>query len=114
MYRLSQSSPGAAPGAAPVERGMASWYGPGYEGKPTSSGELYSSSLFTAAHKRLRNGTVVEVRRTDTGASVQVRINDNGPFVAGRIIDLSRAAAEAIDMIDAGVVPVEIRVIRAP
>lgn len=114
MYRLAQSSPGSGGKSAPVERGMASFYAASYEGKPTSSGEPYRANLFTAAHKRLRNGTIVEVTRTDTGASVQVRINDNGPFVEGRIIDLSRAAAEALDMVAAGVVPVELRIVAPP
>ncbi len=110
MYRLGRSTPSNAP-AGVSEKGVASWYGPGFEGRLTANGERFDSSQMTAAHKTLRFGTVVDVRRTDTGAEVRVRINDRGPFVAGRIIDLSRAAGEALDMLDSGVAPVEMRVV---
>ena len=86
------------------EEGLASWYGgdDGFEGKPTASGEIYDSSLMTAAHRDLPLGTVVEVWSVQNGRSVRVRINDRGPFIQGRIIDLSRAAAGKLDLIGPG------------
>lgn len=95
----------------PVETGKASWYGPGLAGNPTASGEPFRPSRRTAAHKSLPFGTVVKVTRADTGESVRVVINDRGPYAPGRVIDLSRRAAKKIDMIDAGVVPVEVKVV---
>lgn len=90
------------------EVGTASWYGPKFHGKRTANGEVYDMFELTAAHKKLPFGTVVEVRSLETGKSVTVRINDRGPFVRGRIIDLSRAAADAIDMIGPGTAEVEL------
>lgn len=95
----------------PVEVGQASWYGPGFRGRPTASGERFVPRRRTAAHRTLPFGTVVRVERTDTGQSVRVVVNDRGPFVAGRVIDLSAGAARRIDMKAAGVVPVEVRVV---
>ena len=93
------------------QRGQASWYGRSYAGRPTASGETFRPRKRTAAHRTLPFGTVVKVTRTDTGESVRVRINDRGPFVDGRIIDLSRGAARRIDMVKAGVAPVEVKVV---
>ena len=93
------------------ERGEASWYGRALAGNPTASGEPFRPSRRTAAHKTLPFGTVVRVTRPDTGQHVRVVINDRGPFVAGRVIDLSRRAARRIDMLKAGVVPVELEVV---
>ena len=103
-----------APGCArrpPPERGLASWYGKRYAGRPTASGERFRPSRRTAAHKTLPFGTVVRVTRSDTGARTRVVINDRGPFVEGRIIDLSRRAARRIDLLEDGVAPVEIKVV---
>lgn len=91
------------------QRGRASWYGPGFQGKKTANGETYDMEAMTAAHKELPFNTVVEVRNLDNGQKTTVRINDRGPFVRGRIIDLSRAAARAIDMLGPGTARVEIR-----
>lgn len=93
------------------ERGLASWYGPGFDGRRTASGEVYDMWSMTAAHRRLPFGTVVEVTNRANGRRVEVRINDRGPFVRGRVIDLSRAAAEAIDMVGSGTAPVVLRVV---
>jgi rare lipoprotein A len=93
------------------ETGKASWYGPGFRGKPTASGERFAPRKKTAAHRTLAFGTVVKVTRTDTGQSVRVVVNDRGPFVADRVVDLSKGAARRIDMLDAGVVPVELKVV---
>ncbi len=91
-----------------IERGIASWYGPGFHGKRTASGERYDMDALTAAHKTLPFGTLVEVRNLATGESVRVRINDRGPFVRGRVIDLSRAAARAAGVWGPGTAPVEL------
>jgi rare lipoprotein A (peptidoglycan hydrolase) len=94
----------------PSEEGDASYYSDRLEGNTTANGERYDPEALTAAHRTLRFGTRVEVRRSN-GARVIVCINDRGPFVSGRIIDLSRAAAEALGMIRAGVAPVAVRVL---
>jgi rare lipoprotein A len=98
--------------AHPVyQTGMATWYGKALAGHPTASGEPFRPARHTAAHPTLPFGTVVKVTRTDTGRSVRVVINDRGPYGKGRVIDLARSAARHIDMLDAGVVPVELRVV---
>jgi rare lipoprotein A len=94
------------------EQGFASWYGPGFHGKKTSNGEVYDMHALTAAHKTLPLGTHVRVTRTDTGKSVVVRLNDRGPFVDDRIIDLSRAAAQSLDMIGSGTARVRIEALQ--
>jgi rare lipoprotein A len=97
------------------EEGIASWYGgnDGFEGKPTASGEIYDSSLLTAAHRELPLGTLVEVACLENGKSVRVRINDRGPFVKGRIIDLSRAAASRLDLVGPGTGRVRVTLLQA-
>ncbi len=79
-----------------VQTGKASWYGPGFHGRRTASGEIFNSNSMTAAHKTLPFGTRVKVTSRRTGRSVVVRINDRGPFVRGRIIDLSKASARRL------------------
>ena len=78
--------------------GVASWYGPGFQGRKTASGERFNTGALTAAHRTLPFGTMVRVSNTKTGRSVMVRINDRGPYVGGRVIDLSLAAARSIGM----------------
>lgn len=85
------------------EQGKASWYGPRFNGRRTASGERYNMHELTAAHKTLPFGTVVRVRSLVNGKEVDVRITDRGPFSRGRVIDLSRSAAEAIGMLGLGV-----------
>src|SRR5208282_539051 len=80
------------------EKGIASWYGHPYHGRPTASGEIYNMYDMTAAHRTLPFGTQVDVHDIENGHDVTVRINDRGPFVEGRIIDLSYAAAQAMHM----------------
>ena len=75
--------------------GTASWYGPGFHGKKTASGEIYDQTKLTAAHKTLPLGTKARVTNLDNGSAVEVEINDRGPFVDGRIIDLSRVPQPA-------------------
>ena len=86
-----------------IERGHASWYGPRFHGRRTASGERYDQQAMTAAHKTLPFGSLVRVRSLVTGKEIDVRINDRGPFVRGRVIDVSRAAAEALGMMGLGV-----------
>lgn len=93
------------------ERGGASYYSDKLAGRPTASGEPYKPSEMTAAHRSLPFGTIVEVVRED-GRKVEVRINDRGPFKRGRVIDLSRRAAEKLGMIQEGVIDVVVRVVK--
>lgn len=83
---------------ANAQTGLASWYGPGFEGRKTASGERFKSSSFTAAHKTLKFGTKLKVTNLHNGRSVFVTITDRGPFIKGRVIDLSKAAKNAIGM----------------
>lgn len=94
------------------QKGIASWYGGKFHGRTTASGERYDMNKMTAAHKKLPFGSMVKVTNMDNGRQVVVRITDRGPFVHGRIIDLSRAAAKKIDMIQAGTARVHIRVLN--
>jgi rare lipoprotein A len=94
-----------------VERGVASWYGPGFHGGGTSMGEPYDMYAMTAAHKTLPIPCYARVTNLVNGRSVVVRINDRGPFVANRLIDLSYTAAVKLDMLRAGTAMVEVRVV---
>lgn len=91
--------------------GRASWYGPDFHGKSTSNGETYDMHAPTAAHKTLPMNTILKVTRQDNGRTTVVRVNDRGPFVATRIIDLSKKAAQDLDMIRAGTANVRIEVL---
>lgn len=94
--------------------GKASWYGDRFEGRKTASGEPFRMREFTAAHRTLPFGTVVRVVEEETRKKVVVRINDRGPFTKGRVIDLSKAAAEDLGMIRAGVVSVYLEILEWP
>lgn len=98
--------PAAVLEAIEIERGRASWYGDQFHGRRTASGEPFNMHELTAAHKTLPFGSRVRVRNVITGQDVVVRINDRGPFTQGRVIDLSRAAAQQIGLIRYGVAPV--------
>ncbi len=95
-----------------VQRGIASWYGTKFHGRPTSSGEVYNMHAMTAAHKTLPIPVYVHVKNLDNGRSTVVRVNDRGPFVDGRIIDLSYAAAKKLGVDGPGTANVEISVLR--
>ena len=97
-----------------AEVGTASWYGPGFHGRRTASGEVYDMYAPTAAHRTLPLGTRVRVTRLDNGRSVVARINDRGPFVDGRIIDLSYALAERLDMVERGTARVRVEALAGP
>ncbi|MDR0585856.1 MAG: septal ring lytic transglycosylase RlpA family protein [Treponema sp.] len=98
--------PVSMPAGSFSQEGIASWYGAEFEGKPTASGEIFNASQFTAAHPTLPFGTMLRVTNKHNNKTVTVRINDRGPFVSARIIDLSRAAAQQLDMIKTGTAPV--------
>jgi len=91
-----------------VETGLASWYGPGFHGKLTASGEVFNQEKFTAAHRTLPWGSRVKVTNLANGKSVAVRINDRGPFGKGRIIDVSRAAARVLGIVGSGIATVRV------
>lgn len=91
-----------------LEAGQASWYGKHFDGTQTASGEIYDMESLTAAHKTLPFDTKVKVVNVENGKSVTVRINNRGPNVEGRIIDLSRRAAQKLDIIDAGLAEVKL------
>lgn len=94
-----------------ISRGRASWYGTTSHGKQTANGEIYNRYALTAAHKGLPFGTVVRVYNLKNGRQTLVRINDRGPFVQGRIVDVSRRAADSLRMTAAGVVPVALEIV---
>jgi len=96
-----------------LESGSASWYGKNFDGKKTASGEIYDMESLTAAHKTLPFNTKVKVVNVDNGKSVTVRINNRGPNVEGRIIDLSRRAAQELDIIDDGLAEVKLYLVEA-
>jgi rare lipoprotein A len=96
-----------------VQRGIASWYGTKFHGRPTSSGEVYNMHAMTAAHKTLPIPVYVHVKNLDNGRSAVVRVNDRGPFIDGRIIDLSFAAAKKLGVDGPGTANVEISVLKS-
>jgi rare lipoprotein A (peptidoglycan hydrolase) len=118
---FGSSAPGSAwvvPGSDRIQSvrtevaSTASWYGPGFHGRRTASGEVFDSSALTAAHRSLPFGSRVHVTNLRNGRSVVVKITDRGPFVSGRLIDLSQGAASVLGMISSGTAPVSIKVIR--
>src|SRR6185503_9280015 len=90
------------------ETGIASWYGPTFYGKSTANGELYDGNALTAAHRTLPMPVNVRVTNLDNGKSIIVRVNDRGPYARGRIIDLSRRAAELLDVVQSGTAKVRV------
>lgn len=96
------------------ETGEASWYGPGFHGRPTASGEKFDMDAATAAHRWLPFGTVLGVENLSNGRQTRVRVNDRGPFARDRILDLSRAAGRELGMLSTGVAPVRIVILEVP
>lgn len=94
------------------QQGPASWYGNPFHGRKTANGETYNMNEMTAAHKELPLGTRVEVTNLSNGRKVVVRINDRGPFHGNRVLDLSRAAAQELGTLNAGVAQVQIRALQ--
>jgi rare lipoprotein A len=103
----------AAPGLY-VEEGVASWYGVPFNGRRTSNGEIYDMHDMTAAHRTLPFGAMVRVTNLANGKQTEVRVNDRGPFVANRVIDLSLAAAQAIEMVGPGTATVRLEMVSGP
>jgi rare lipoprotein A len=101
----------AAPQPA-IERGLASFYADGLQGRPTASGAPYDRRAFTCAHRSWPFGAVLRVTALDSGRSLEVKVTDRGPWVEGRVVDLSHAAAEALGMLGRGVIRVEIVRVR--
>jgi rare lipoprotein A len=97
-----------------VEEGVASWYGVPFNGRRTSNGEIYDMHTLTAAHRTLPFNCVVRVTNLNNGKQTEVRINDRGPFVANRVIDLSLAAAQAIEMWGPGTANVRLEILSGP
>ncbi len=102
----------ALPATRAIAGGSASYYAAKFEGRPTASGERYRAGALTAAHRSLPFGSKVRVTNPATGRSVTVRINDRGPFTPGRVIDVSRAAAEELGLIARGHAPVELALLE--
>ena len=111
--RPAEARPGGdAPQGRPrPEVGLASWYGEFHHGQPTASGEIFDMSRMTAAHRTLPLGTQLRVVNLQNGRVVRVRVNDRGPYVDGRILDLSREAARALDMEHSGLATVKLEVV---
>jgi rare lipoprotein A len=97
-----------------IEEGMASWYGLPFNGRRTSNGEIYDMHEFTAAHRTLPFNAMVRVTNLSNGKQTEVRVTDRGPFVANRVIDLSLAAAQAIEMVGPGTAQVRLEVMSGP
>ena len=93
-----------------IDKGMmkASWYGPKFHGRITANGELFDQMALTAAHKKLKFGTLLRITNPKNNKSVVVRINDRGPYIAGRQLDLSKAAALELGMIEKGVLKLKV------
>jgi len=111
LYSLAFSLCICIASLAQIQTGKASFYADSFEGNPTASGEKYRASKFTAAHKTLPFGTVVKVTNLANKESVNVTINDRGPYVEGRVIDLSKAAAEKLNFFNQGIAEVSIEVV---
>lgn len=111
---VQRSAPPPMPSVAEgwYEEGEASWYGPGFHGNRTASGEIYDMEALTAAHRELPFGARLRVRNLDNGRETLVRVNDRGPFARGRILDVSRAAARELAMIGPGTARVRIEVVE--
>lgn len=111
LFRKGPKPLEPVPGASQI--GVASWYGPGFNGRRTANGEIYDQYALTAAHRTLPHGTWVEVTNLTNDRTVRVRINDRGPYVDDRVIDLSYTAAQRIDMLRSGIAPVRVEVVAA-
>lgn len=94
-----------------AQQGKASWYGARFHGRKTASGERYNMNAYSAAHRSHAFGTKICVRNTRNGKGVALRVNDRGPFIRGRVVDVSRVAANRLGMMRSGVVPVRVYVV---
>jgi peptidoglycan lytic transglycosylase len=112
--KLPKSAPSPPLKSIYTETGTASWYGPYFNNRPTSNGELYDMNGLSAAHRTLPFNSIVRVTALGNGRSVVVRITDRGPFIADRIIDLSYAAAKQLEMHRQGTARVKVEVLSSP
>ncbi|HLZ40709.1 MAG TPA: septal ring lytic transglycosylase RlpA family protein [Candidatus Sulfotelmatobacter sp.] len=110
------AEPAIPPNAKPIatETGLASWYGPPYHNRRGSNGEVYNMHAMTAAHRTYPLGSIVRVTNLKTGSTALVRITDRGPFIPGRVLDLSLAAAQKVDVVRPGVAKVKVELIESP
>ena len=97
-----------------VQRGKVSWYGPGFAGRKTASGERFDPGAMTMAHRTLPLGAIVEVTNDANGKRVRLRVNDRGPYRDGRVADVSRAASQRLGFVDEGVTEATLRVVSLP
>ena len=107
-FGKTDDAPKSSEAGEKIEEGVASWYGPNFDGKLTANGEIYDMYGLTAAHRTLPFNSIVQVTNLNNGKSIAVRINDRGPYAKNRIIDLSKKAADKIDMLGSGTDPVEL------
>lgn len=113
VHGQDQSSPPPSPATDSHQlEGLASWYGARFQGRLTANGETFDTNELTAAHRTLPFDSIVRVTNLENDRSVVVRINDRGPFVEGRVIDLSRAAADIVGITGPGVAPVAIEIMH--
>jgi rare lipoprotein A len=109
--RFQPQASGQGPKGEVVQVGEASWYGPGFHGRPTASGEIYNQWAMTAAHQKLPLGSVVRVTNLHDGKSAVLRITDRGPYYGDRVLDVSRKAAAKLGFVRDGITQVQIEVI---
>jgi len=124
LVALSPRTEARPPGAVSViypivvaprpETGIASWYGPDFQGNQTANGEVYDMNGLTAAHRLLPMGTRVKVTNLLNQKSVTVRVNDRGPAIRGRLIDISKGAAKLIGLLGVGIAPVQLEIVSTP
>lgn len=112
--KVNSPTSASVPQQTQSQKGIASWYGREHHGRRTASGEVFNQHKLTAAHRTLPLGTTVRVTNLTNGKSVDVRINDRGPYIRRQLIDLSYAAARAIDIVKLGKALVEVRVTSVP
>jgi rare lipoprotein A len=121
MFLCAQGleAPLVATPSAPIKplkawTGVASWYGPRFQGRETANGEQFDMTALTAAHPTLPFGSLVRITNPKSGKSLVVRINDRGPFVEGRELDVSYAVADKIGLIDGGLVRLRLELLEVP
>jgi rare lipoprotein A len=114
LHRPASAGPPEGEGGARAEVGLASWYADRFQGRPTASGQPYDRGALTCAHRTAPFGTRLRITDLEGGRSVVVTVNDRGPHVAGRVVDLSRAAAERLDMLGRGLIRVRVERVAGP
>jgi rare lipoprotein A len=111
---LTDAQPGEPEAFTPqvvAQVGIASWYGPGFRGRPTANGEIFDDTKLTAAHRTLPLASQIRITNLENGKSIEVKVNDRGPYIAGRVLDLSTRAAQVLGMEKEGLALVRIEVL---